>query len=450
MSDELEQRLRRDLSTLDGVSVGGARRVEAAARTASGRLARRRRRTLAAATVALVGLAGAGAWALGARRDDSAPADTVASIDDIAVSSTRLSPSSSAPASSAAAAEVWRSISADPRGAVVDSAAVWAFADAIVVGGRTLDGDPVLSGAAYSPATDTWRPIADPPDATGASGRINTLAVWTGREMLILGGDLPDGSLLVSYGHAYDPARDEWRVTATPPGVVTSRSPWAWTGTELLVWPSDAGGSSVDAAPLAYDPERDEWRELPAPPVADRQRAASVWTGEEWLVWGGTNDGAELADGAAYDPSTESWRALADSPLSARRVRAVWTGAEMIVAAGSSGGDPVTGNGEFAHGDGAAYDPATDTWRSIAAGPAHPGFEPIWTGDRLLMFAKGGVVTYDAASDQWTNDCCGGSGSTATTAPVWTGTEALFLGSADADVGGVVFTPAALGTTISD
>jgi hypothetical protein len=170
-----------------------------------------------------------------------------------------------------------------------------------------------------------------------------------------------------------------------------------------------------------------------------------VWTGTEWLVWGGTDDGVEFDDGAAYDPSTDTWRAITESPLSKRRVRAVWTGNEMIVAAGSTGGDPVTGNGEFAHGDGAAYDPVSDTWRSIAEGPAHPGFDSLWTGRLMLMFAKGRVFTYDPTADRWLDDCCGPLGSALGIAvagtPVWTGNEALQIGSTDPSIGGVTFTP---------
>mgnify|MGYP003350528914 CR=1 FL=1 len=83
------------------------------------------------------------------------------------------------------------------------------------------------------------------------------------------------------------------------------------------------------------------------------------------------------------------------SPLDARRTKGVWTGKEMIVDAGAVGGDEVTGNGEFAFADGAAYNPATDTWRSIKDGPAHPGFVPIWTGTYMVLFAKGSGESTD-------------------------------------------------------
>jgi hypothetical protein len=441
MKDELEQRLRRDLSALDRVSIGDGRAVEHASRAAADRLVRRRRRALAGVTAALVGVGGVGVWAIGAGRDEVATTDTAAGTAEPASPSTTAPPTSTTVPPTSLAVDGWRPISADPRGGVMDSAVVWTGSEAIVVGGRNADGAPVLTAAAYTPATDTWARIADPPGAADSPGRIDTISVWTGREMLVLGGDLPDRSVLVSYGHAYDPTADAWRVTATPPGFINSRSPWVWTGTELFVWPWDAGGSTMEITPLAYDPAIDEWRELPEPPVQRRQRAASVWTGNEWLIWGGSDDGTDLDDGTAYNPSTNSWRVLAASPLSARRVRAAWTGVEMIVAAGSSGGDRITGNGELAHADGAAYDPATDTWRPIAAGPAHPGFEPAWTGDQLLMFAKGGVVLYDPASDRWIDDCCGDSESTIAASPVWTGTEALLIGSTEPDVGGVTFTP---------
>ena len=138
---------------------------------------------------------------------------------------------------------------------------------------------------------------------------------------------------------------------------------------------------------------------------------------------------------------------MASSPLSPRRVNAAWTGSEMILAAGSSGGDPVTGNGEMAYGDGAAYDPWADTWRSIALGPGHPGFEPVWTGEQLLMFAKGGVATYDPATDQWADDCCGNSPAMTSSKPVWTGTEVLLVGSIDPSIGGATYTlPVVSGT----
>jgi hypothetical protein len=96
----------------------------------------------------------------------------------------------------------------------------------------------------------------------------------------------------------------------------------------------------------------------------------------------------------------------------------------------------VTGNGELALADGAAYDPTTDSWRIIAQGPAHPGFVPIWTGTYMVLFAKGSGVVYDPARDSWTG-CCDERGPFGT--PVWTGSVILVLGGGDPGTGGAAF-----------
>ncbi|MEZ5231368.1 MAG: kelch repeat-containing protein [Acidimicrobiales bacterium] len=56
-------------------------------------------------------------------------------------------------------------------------------------------------------------------------------------------------------------------------------------------------------------------------PIAGRSGAAVVWTGDELLIWGGyVYDGRErpLDDGAAYDPITDSWRTLPAAPIAGR------------------------------------------------------------------------------------------------------------------------------------
>ena len=73
--------------------------------------------------------------------------------------------------------------------------------------------------------------------------------------------------------------------------------------------PGTLDQSAVDAA----------WRDLPPGPLGERIEVAGAWTGQELVVWGGlgwSSDGAELSlgDGAAFDPATGSWRALPPAP----------------------------------------------------------------------------------------------------------------------------------------
>jgi hypothetical protein len=241
---------------------------------------------------------------------------------------------------------------------------------------------------------------------------------------------------------SYDPDSDVWTPGPPIPASFTGNSPWTWTGQVLLAWGSGMHGE--DGGVWSYNPATDAVNRVADPPIAFRQLPASVWTGDEWIIWGGYSpaDSTDLADGAAYNPLTNKWRIIAAAPLTARRTHAVWTGSQMIVAAGASSGDPVTGSFVFANSDGAAYDPATDTWHRIRDGFAHPGFLPVWTGREMVMFAKAGAVIYDPSSDTWTDMCCsvengGGGGGT----PVWTGSQIILVGSTGASLGGQVFTP---------
>ncbi len=140
-------------------------------------------------------------------------------------------------------------------------------------------------------------------------------------------------------------------------------------------------------------------------PLKPRGGHTVVWTGSEMLVWGGEADETgrnPLGDGAAYDPAADTWRMLTDAPLSPRVYHeAVWTGSEMLVAGGLG---PL---------EAAAYDPVTDTWRMIAPPPAavSPPFgadstgsvSSVWTGTRFIIWhlASGALVAFDPAADGW-------------------------------------------------
>ncbi len=54
------------------------------------------------------------------------------------------------------------------------------------------------------------------------------------------------------------------------------------------------------------------WSTLPEAPIEQRSLAAAAWTGSEVAFWAGSSLDRSFAygDGAAYDPSTNSWRIL--------------------------------------------------------------------------------------------------------------------------------------------
>lgn len=175
--------------------------------------------------------------------------------------------------------------------------------------------------------------------------------------------------------------------------------------------PSSAGAAArgievVTGLTLDFEP-------LPASPLAPRESPANVWTGQELVVWGGAAgtqpDPTSFGDGAAYDPATGRWRQLPPAPLSPRSgPAAVWTGEEMIVWGG--GGNE---SGLELFTDGAAYDPATDSWRAIPSAPARAaqwGGRGVWAAGRMVVGSGSGpdggistpnVAVFDPASGAW-------------------------------------------------
>lgn len=140
----------------------------------------------------------------------------------------------------------------------------------------------------------------------------------------------------------------------------------------ILIGRETKGGA--EAAP--------SWQPLPEAPISGRLSASAVWTGTEMIVWGGaarSEDAGRGAQGAAYDPAARTWRTIAPSPAGLEGGAAVaWTGDEMVVWASNSPDGPVGA---------AAYDPDADDWRSLPAGPLgrREGYGSAWTGMELVV-----------------------------------------------------------------
>jgi hypothetical protein len=109
---------------------------------------------------------------------------------------------------------------------------------------------------------------------------------------------------------------------------------------------------------------------------------------------GGTDDGQAVA-GIATGFGT--WAVLPEAPIAPRpHAVAAWTGDEAVFWAGSSL------DRSFAYTDGAAYDPETDSWRSIVVpGWGHPGLTGTFFDGELYVLAKGGGARFDPVDGVW-------------------------------------------------
>jgi hypothetical protein len=274
-------------------------------------------------------------------------------------------------------------------GAIVVAVVILAVGFAVPVARRLLDDKPVTRSGA-----DTWERLPRPLANDVLPGPDQGSAVWTGRELVLLAAfayTAPIHSGMPPDGLAYNPATGRWRTLPDPPpdlAIEGGRVGTVWTGKEVILL-------SATGAPIAYDPDADTWRRPARPPTGFISHAADptpVWTGAEALVWDGSNiddTSGEWIDGgrgAAYNPATDRWRQLPRSPLSNRTwsIQA-WTGKQLLVISGSCGRA-----GEIRCQDGAAYDPAADTWTPIpapAGGAIAPEAAAAWTGSELVVWS---------------------------------------------------------------
>ena len=183
-----------------------------------------------------------------------------------------------------------------------------------------------------------------------------------------------------------------WRPTAGPTDPIADSTP-IWTGTEMLVVIL-MFGASMPIVGAAYSPSTDTWRELPtAGAPTPRVRFSVAWTGSEVIVWGGWNleaEGGALNDGYRYNPSSDTWTPMSISsatPSPRTDAMAAWAGDRLIVWGGVSGADLLD--------TGASYRPDTDTWTPLmphALNAPSPRAYPtgVWTGRELLVW--GGCV----------------------------------------------------------
>jgi hypothetical protein len=173
---------------------------------------------------------------------------------------------------------------------------------------------------------------------------------------------------------------------ASPPAA-RYRAGAVWTGSSLLVWGGiGETGELGDGARLSFDGAGNPvgWTPLSSTGApSPRAGHAAVWTGQHLLVWGGFGNSAYLGDGARYDPVSDTWLPLAtlDAPAPRRFHNALWTGRELLIL----GGETVAGVTATAH----AYAPAQDAWRALSqAGspPARAEATAVWTGTEALVF----------------------------------------------------------------
>lgn len=176
-----------------------------------------------------------------------------------------------------------------------------------------------------------------------------------------------------------------------------------WTGKEMIVQGGITqyrhGSAEITASTYAYDPVRGEWRRLASDGAPKRYGQEAVWIGNKMVVWGGYNQYGQRRtwqnQGAIYDPASNSWSTLA-IPFGPSELQDLGTVDERpvqrLVYTGHAlivVGGIIDQNGTPGGG---VYDLASKQWRALprALAPAlYGGHTALWTGERLLVW--GGI-----------------------------------------------------------
>jgi len=260
----------------------------------------------------------------------------------------------------------------------------------------------------------TWTPIATPANVAGRDGHTS---VWTGDEMIVWGGYNSEGPTFPHFQYLtengrYNPALDTWSSVSTV-GAPREREEHTatWTGTEMIVWGGVLGQCSVIGCLYStntggrYDPVTDTWQPMSTEGAPSARRFhTAIWTGSELIIWGGVGSDyrTPLANGARYDPASDTWSPLSsiNAPPARGSHSAVFDGQRMIVWGGR-------GDGATSVIDGAIYDPVSDVWSVLTdqnAPARSSGSEPasvVSTGSDMFVWLPEDAWNYDQATGEW-------------------------------------------------
>lgn len=242
------------------------------------------------------------------------------------------------------------------------------------------------AGAAEEPpqsqAGGSWVRLPDLP----LSERAGPVVVWTGKEVLAVGGEVGDTcppnadcstpNASAADGAALDLESRTWRPIANAPLEIPAHSPHALVGEQLFV--------VAQRTLLVYDVVEDRWDTVLGPVNAWYHLASD---GDRLVLVSGSDEQGVRRD-LVYTPATGAWSRLADDPLGPSYDRAlVATRRGLLLSAKDLVASPGAGS-EPSYVEAALLDRESGQWRAF--GPSDRlGGGWVALGDRAVAVRLG-------------------------------------------------------------
>ena len=326
-----------------------------------------------------------GALTLGACAEDRSPTQPESGTE----------PASAGSLAAALAPNTWTLKAAVPGALIGISAGVMPDATGqsivYVFGGTDGAGSSGAGIRIYKIGTNTW---------SGKSSEGESVDVYNsngvgriGSTLYISGGETYLGGYWHIDGHvsAYNPATNTLTDKATPPKLTADGVTGVIDG-KLYVLPGRCSTDNYPNSPyycvsesirilFRYSPTTNAWSWKRPAPHYHANGAGGVINGKFYVAGGSNNFGTQLEPSLdRYDPATDTWTTLAPLPTAGAARGAVLQGKLFVVVR--------TATGRRAY----AYDPATNKWTAKTAPRYdHDDIVPItWAGKPFLL-AVGGV-----------------------------------------------------------
>jgi N-acetylneuraminic acid mutarotase len=274
---------------------------------------------------------------------------------------------------------------------------IYAIAGQKAVGGPTNEVD------AYNACTNTWTVVAPLPAVIGA------VVATTGKDgrIYVLGGALPGFSATSAY--AYDTTLNAW--TTLAPMNTARQSAGAAGGLDGRIYVFGGAGPGPSYSALnsveAYDPTTNTWTAMAPMPTARLQHAAVTGLDGRIYVMGGNNYGCfPYQNVDVYDPPSNTWSTVAPLPIPQDKLSAaLGVDGRIYAISGATGGCSQSDTGTVN-----AYNIATNTWTAVApiptpressAAAATRGFIFVISGGGFNNPPIPGCASYDPIGNTW-------------------------------------------------